>query len=151
MKYFVLAAAAVLAVGAVDPARAQSGPASFSATQTASSFTGSRAADAAAVHEDLSALQSEWDRADFEAPSKPSQYRVYGRDGYVTSGPGYNAMVLLMRSAETEVQEGRDRKAATDIAEAKSLLAASDIKDAAQARGSVESQDATTSAQRANG
>jgi hypothetical protein len=58
MKYFVLAAAAVLAGGAVVPGRAQDAPASFSATQTASSFTGSGAADTAAVHEDLSALQS---------------------------------------------------------------------------------------------
>src|SRR5271167_4457666 len=127
MKYFAFAAAAMLAVAAVNPAYALSEPTSFSATQTTSSLTGPRAADTAAVHEDLSALQSEWDRAAFQAPDKPSQYRVYGRDGYETSGPEYDTLVTLMRSAETEVQAGRDRKAATNIAEARSLLAASDI------------------------
>ena len=71
------------------------------------------------------ALLSEWDQAGFDTPSKPSQYRVYGRHGYVTSGPGYNAMASLIRSAVNAPREGRARDAATDIAQARSLLAAS--------------------------
>jgi len=68
-------------------------------------------------------LLAEWDRAGFVTPSKPSQYRVYGRNGYMTSGPGYNAMVALIRAAVNDAREARDRDAATKIASAKALLA----------------------------
>jgi hypothetical protein len=129
MKYVMLAAAAVLAVRSVDTALAQSGPSSFDAIRTVSSSTWSDIADQTAVQPgtsvaSLSALLTEWDRAGFLPPSKPAQHRVYGRNGYVTNGPGYNAMVSLIRSAENDVREGREREAAMDIARARTLLAA---------------------------
>jgi hypothetical protein len=67
------------------------------------------------------------DYAGFNAPSKPGQYRVYGRDGHVTSGPGYNTMVSLIRTAAYDVRNGKDHHAATEIAKARSLLAASNF------------------------
>ena len=73
----------------------------------------------------LSALLAEWDRAAFVAPSKPSQYRVYGQNGYVTSGREYNAMLSLIRSAVNDSRQGRDREAMPNIASARHLLAAS--------------------------
>jgi hypothetical protein len=76
----------------------------------------------------MAALLAEWDRAGFIAPSKPGQYRVYGRNGYVTSGPGYSAMVSLIRSAVNDTRNGRDRDAAAKIAKARSLLAASNLR-----------------------
>ena len=72
----------------------------------------------------LNALLAEWDRAGFLPPSKPGQSRVYGRNGYVTSGAGYDALVSLIRSAVTDVRAGRDREAATKIANARGILAA---------------------------
>lgn len=72
----------------------------------------------------LSALLTEWDRAGFLTPSKPSQYRVYGRNGYVTSGPGYNTLVALIRSAAKDVRAGHNREAETEIVRARALLAA---------------------------
>ena len=71
----------------------------------------------------LNALLAEWDQAGFDTPSKPSQYRVYGRNGHVTNGEGYNHMVSLIRSAVSNVRDGRTRDAATEIAEARHLLA----------------------------
>jgi hypothetical protein len=71
----------------------------------------------------LTALLAEWDQAAFGTPSKPSQYRVYGRNGYVTNGGGYNYMVSLIRSALSNIREGRDRDSAAEIAEARRLLA----------------------------
>jgi hypothetical protein len=71
----------------------------------------------------LQALFKEWDRAGFLPPSKPAQYRVYGRDGYVTSGPQYNYMVSLIRAAVADSRAGRDRAALAKIATVKSLLA----------------------------
>ena len=73
----------------------------------------------------LNALFAEWDRAGFSTPSKSAQYRVYGRNGYVTTGPGYNYMVSLIRSGVTDIREGRDHDAATKIEKARSLLASS--------------------------
>jgi hypothetical protein len=73
----------------------------------------------------LSSLLAEWDRAAFGAPSKPSQYRVYGQNGYVTSGREYNVMLSLIRAAVNDSQEGRDREAVSKIASARHLLAAS--------------------------
>ncbi len=73
-------------------------------------------------------LLAEWDQAGFIAPSKPSQYRVYGRSGYMTSGPEYNAMVSLIRGAVSDASKGRDRDAETKVANARSLLAASHLR-----------------------
>lgn len=70
----------------------------------------------------LKALLEDWDRAGFITPSKPSQYCVYGRDGYVTDGPGYNAMVSLIRAAMRDARLGHERKAMTEIARAQALL-----------------------------
>jgi hypothetical protein len=123
MKHTMLVAMAALAVGAASTAHADSGRTTapsglgvFSAPVTASAPAGGTAAS-------LDALLTEWDQAGFSPPSKPSQFRVYGRNGYVTSGSGYNTMVALIRSAQADVQQGRDREAANHIAKARSLLA----------------------------
>jgi hypothetical protein len=71
----------------------------------------------------LNALLAEWDQAGFSTPSKPSQYRVYGGNGHVTNGEGYNYMVSLIRSAASNIREGRTGDAATKIAEARRVLA----------------------------
>jgi hypothetical protein len=86
MKYIMLAAVTAFAVGTALTAHAQNQPFPDRAVQPASPAIGSSVAS-------LTALFAEWDRAGFTAPSKPGQYRVYGRDRYVTSGPGYNTMV----------------------------------------------------------
>ena len=70
----------------------------------------------------LDALFREWDRAGFSPPMKPLQFRVYGRDGRVTSGSGYNAMVSLIRAAARNAREGRDQRALAEIASARRLL-----------------------------
>lgn len=99
-----------------DPAR-QSYPVSLvdSSGPDAPSGTGSSS-------EPLRALLRDWDRAGFDAPSKPGQFRVYGRNGYVTSGPGYNSMVMLIRAAVGDAREGRDQEALAKIAKVRSLL-----------------------------
>ncbi len=113
MKYLVLAAvAAVVAGGATTAARAENP----SVPVVAGASIGSDASS-------LNTLLAEWDRAAFNPPSKPSQYRVFGRNGYVTSGPDYNAMVALIRSAVTEAAAGHGRAEALDIARARSMLA----------------------------
>jgi hypothetical protein len=71
----------------------------------------------------LQSLLEDWDRIGFQPPSKPAQYRVYGRDGYVTSGPGYNYMASLIRAAVADSRAGRDREALAKIATARTLLA----------------------------
>jgi hypothetical protein len=120
MKYVMLAAAAMLAAGAVDTAYAQNGPSSYNGVGTATAPTEQVGTGVTS----LSALLAAWDRAGFVPPSKPGQFRVYGRNGYVTSGPGYNAMVSLIRSAVNDVREGRAREAESKIASARGLLAA---------------------------
>jgi hypothetical protein len=132
MKYVMLAAAAMLAAGAANTAHAQNGPSSFDAIGTASLPTGAGILDAPTMKvvtgaASLSVLLAEWDRAGFVPPSKPGQYRVYGRNGYVTSGPGYNVMVSLIRSAVNDVREGRAREAKTKIDSARSLLSATSL------------------------
>ena len=117
MKHLMLAALTALAVANVATAHAEN-QRSPEAAQATSSLVGSNVAS-------LTALLAEWDRAGFVAPSKPGQYRVYGRPGYVTSGPGYNAMVSLIRSAVNDARRGHDQDAARTIASARSLLAAS--------------------------
>jgi len=126
MKYTILAAVAALVVGAGSTAHAAGSP--YAAGQSAAASTSVAAQskgspETANTDASLAALLADWDRAGFNPPSKPSQYRVYGRNGYVTSGPGYNAMVSLIRSAVREVDQGRDRDAAPHIAQARSLLA----------------------------
>jgi hypothetical protein len=118
MKHLILAALTALAVANVATAHAENQRSSEAATQAAVSEVGNNVAS-------LTALLAEWDRAGFVAPSKPGQYRVYGRPGYVTSGPGYNAMVSLIRSAVSDARRGHDQDAARRIARARSLLAAS--------------------------
>ena len=71
----------------------------------------------------LDALLAEWNQAAFTPPVKPAQYLVYGRNGYVTSGPGYGVMVSSIRAAVIAVHEGRDTEAKANIDRARSLLA----------------------------
>jgi hypothetical protein len=70
----------------------------------------------------LQELFADWDRIGFSPPGKPGQFRVYGRGGYVTSGPGYNTMVTLMRIAAADSRAGRDQEALEKIAKVRSLL-----------------------------
>jgi hypothetical protein len=70
----------------------------------------------------LNALVRDWDRAGFDAPSKPLQYRVTGRNGYATDGAGYAAMVTLIRSATKDSRDGREQDALVKIASARHLL-----------------------------
>ena len=70
----------------------------------------------------LQALLADWDRIGFSPPSKPGQFRVYGSGGYVTSGPGYNTMVTLMRIAAADSRAGRDQEALEKIAKVRNLL-----------------------------
>jgi hypothetical protein len=129
MKYTILAAVTALVAGVAVTAHAQdvrstagvAQPAGSNAASTAPTPNASPAAGNTA--ESLNALLADWDRAGFNPPSKPSQYRVYGRNGYVTTGPGYNAMVALIRSAVSDAQQGRDHDAALEISRARSLLA----------------------------
>lgn len=133
MKYIMLAAATAFAVSAAVTAHAgnerspdgTAPPAYSGVTAGVVDTTGSEVGSSVAS---LNALLAEWDQAGFVAPSKPSQFRVYGRNGYVTSGPGYNVMVSLIRSAVKDTREGRDRDAATKIAQARSMLAPSNLR-----------------------
>jgi hypothetical protein len=118
MKYIILAAVTAFAVGTAANAHAENQRSLDSAAQPAYSGTESSVAS-------LTTLLAEWNRAGFITPSKPGQYRVYGRNGYATSGPGYNAMVSLIRSAVNDAQRGHDQDAARKIANAQALLAAS--------------------------
>jgi hypothetical protein len=131
MKSLILAAAMALAAGTAFAAHAENQqPLSSGAARPAYSGAIRKFADGADTQAgsstaSLTALLAEWDRAGFSPPSKPGQYRVYGRNGYVTSGPEYNAMVSLIRSAANDTRDGRDRDATAKIARARSLLAAS--------------------------
>jgi hypothetical protein len=111
MKYSLLAAVAALAIGTVATAHAETAqvPPTVESSGNAAS---------------LNALLAQWNRAGFNTPVKPAQFRVYGRNGYVTNGPGYNTMVSLIRAAENDARQGRDRDEAISIAGARSLLAA---------------------------
>jgi hypothetical protein len=129
MKSIMLAAITALAVGATVTAHAETQPSIHGAGQFAYSGGITKVADKASLasanpRASLTAFLAEWDRAGFVAPSKPGQYRVYGRNGYRTSGPGYNAMASLIRSATNDSRQGRDRDAATKIDTVQSLLAA---------------------------
>jgi hypothetical protein len=135
MKYIMLAAVTALAVGTAVTAHAENERPRYGSAQPADSGTKSAAAretNAATGSNvaSLTMLLAEWDQAGFDTPSKPGQYRVYGRDGYVTSGPGYNTAVALIRSAVNASREGRLRDAETEVAKARSLLAASNPRQA---------------------
>lgn len=130
MNHTMLAVVTALAVGAAVSAHAENERSPYGATRPVysgamSEVPGKTNAQAAGNAASLSALSTEWDQAAFNAPSKPSQYRVYGRNGYVTDGPGYNAMVSTIRAAVNDAQKGHNHGAATNIAKARSLLAAS--------------------------
>jgi hypothetical protein len=128
MKTTILAAITTLAVGAAAAAHADNQLLRQSAGQpgypgAAAEVADETYAEAGRTVASLSSLLAEWDQAGFATPSKPGQYRVYGRNGYVTSGPGYNAMVSLIRSAVNGTDKGRVREAEIEIAKARSLLA----------------------------
>ncbi len=118
MKHLMLATLTALALANVTAAHAEDQRSAVAVAQPTYAAAESNVAT-------LTALLAEWNRAGFVTPSKPGQYRVYGRNGYVTSGPGYNAMVSLIRSAESDTRRGHDQDAAKKIASARNLLAAS--------------------------
>jgi len=102
-----------LALGSVRPAypvSAANGPAA-----DVPAVPGSSAAP-------LSALLQDWDRAGFEAPTKPAQARIYGRNGYVASGGEYHAMVSLLQAAIRDSHESRDEAALGKITKVRALL-----------------------------
>jgi hypothetical protein len=126
MRYITLATVAALAVGIAVTAHAGNDPSVNGAPRA--TFSETRAAEGSAAS--LNALLAEWDHAAFNAPGKPGQSRIYGRDGYVTTGGGYNFMVSLIRSAASDVREGRDQEAAPKIAKARLLLASRNLRKA---------------------
>ncbi len=67
-------------------------------------------------------LLADWKSIGFGTPSKPAQYRVYGRNGYITNGPTYNQMITLIRLAVKDSREGRDQDALLKVAEVRRLL-----------------------------
>jgi len=109
MKNLLFAAVAALAVATADLASAQPSPAPSGDVVHSSAPA-------------LNVLLADWERIGFSAPSKPIQYRVFGRDGHVTDGPGYNAMVSLIRSAAIDSRAGRDEEALAKIGRVKQLL-----------------------------
>ncbi len=70
----------------------------------------------------VAALLADWQSIGFDTPSKPAQYRVHGRKGYITNGPTYNLMVMLIRQAVTASRKGRDQDALAKVARVRSLL-----------------------------
>jgi hypothetical protein len=128
MKYTTLAALLAFTASTAVTAHAANDPAfnnEAAVRQTAFAKSNVATENSAAS---LNALLTEWDQASFEPPGKPGQSRVYGRDGYVTTGGGYNEMVSLIRSAVADVQAGRDQDAAPTIAKARTLLAADNLR-----------------------
>lgn len=123
MRYILLAAVATLVGAPIAAAHADNIGLAYIPAQpvhTGTSFKCAPSVESNAAS--LNALLAEWYQAGFSSPDKPGQYRVYGRDGYVTSGPGYDAMVSLIRSAVREAQQGHARAEAVQIAQAKKLL-----------------------------
>jgi hypothetical protein len=141
MKYAILAAVTAVVVGAAATAHAED----QGSLRGAAPSVGVPAASAPAVsiadqatassRASLAVLLADWERAGFNPPSKPSQYRVYGRNGYVTSGPGYNAMAAEIRSAVIASQRGDDHETAEHIAQARILLASVAPSTATRAKG----------------
>jgi hypothetical protein len=133
MKTTILAAIMALAVGADVAAHADNERPRQRADQPAYPGAAAEVADETYTEGGrnvalLTPLLAEWDQAGFATPSKPSQYRGYGRNGYVTSGPGYNFMVSVIRSAMNDTRKGRVRDAEIEIAKARSLLADSHLR-----------------------
>jgi hypothetical protein len=120
MKYIVMTAVTAFAVGTAATAHAENPRSSNSAVQPVCSGTEGSTAS-------LTGLLAQWDQAGFDTPSKPGEYRVYGRDGYVTNGPRYNYMVSLIRAAANNVRNGNDHDAAAKISWVRGLLAASNL------------------------
>jgi hypothetical protein len=93
MKKLVFAVVTAIAVAAAATAHAENERTPDSAARPAVSGATAEAAASHAYSEPgggtalLNALLAEWGRAGFNPPSKPGQYRVYGRNGFVTSGP----------------------------------------------------------------
>jgi hypothetical protein len=133
MKYIVLAAVTALVAGAATVAHAANPPVPVvvntpvvSTPIVSTPIVSTPIVSTPIVSTDagsLSTLLAEWDQAAFNPPGKPSQYRVFGRNGYVTSGPEYNAMVALIRSAVADAAAGHGRAETLDIARARGLLA----------------------------
>jgi hypothetical protein len=113
MKHVILAAVAALAVGGTVTAHAASEGSPYVPAQPAHTSVMADGTGSSVLQ--LNALLAEWDQAGFSAPSKPSQYHVYGRNGHVTTGEGYNHMVSLIRSAVSATREGRDRDAGSKL------------------------------------
>ena len=111
MEHTIVAAAAACALAA-GPAHAERNPPD--PVQANFAIIGSAA--------QLGALGAEWDRIGFSPPSKPGQFRVYGRGGHVTDGPAYNLMVSLIRSAAIDSRQGREQEALIKIARVRRLL-----------------------------
>src|ERR1051326_2389608 len=105
MRYITLATVAALAVGVAVTTHAGN---ARMLNGVARPFL-SEARPGASSVASLNALLAEWDHAGFNAPGKPGQARVYGREGYVTTDGGYNFMVSLIRSAEIGRASCRER------------------------------------------
>ena len=114
MRNTLFAAAAVLAVATQAAHAQQSSPAPMDAALHGHSVTA------------LEALAKDWNKIGFMPPSKPGQFRVYGRYGYVTDGAGYNRMVSLIRAATRDAGAGRDTDAMVKVAQVRSLLTRAD-------------------------
>jgi hypothetical protein len=111
MNKALFAAAATLAVVLTGAASAQS-PRTMPDTHASGAVTAS-----------LQTLLADWDRIGFQPPSKPGQYRVYGRNGHVTSGPEYNYMISLIRIAGADASAGRNEEALTKSRASNACLA----------------------------
>jgi len=128
MDYTKLAFVVALAITVNATARAQEPRPPLNATGSYSAVAVSQGVASACTGDadqraSLTALFTEWDRAGFAAADKPGQFRIYGRDGYVTSGPEYNAMIELIRSAANAARHGCTAEAKAKIATARRLLA----------------------------
>jgi hypothetical protein len=88
MRYPILAAVTAFAVGGAVTSHAASKRSPSVPAQPA--YTGVMPEGAGSSVPQLNALLTEWDQAGFSTPSKPSQYRVYSRNGHVTNGGSYN-------------------------------------------------------------
>jgi len=64
----------------------------------------------------LTSLVNEWNAISFEAPSKPAQAIVAGKDGHVTTGGQFNYMTGLIRQAHQECDRGDAASAMEHIA-----------------------------------
>ena len=70
----------------------------------------------------LTSLANEWNAISFEAPSKPAQSFVNGKDGYVTSGGQFNYMTGLIRQARAECDRGDAASAMQHVTAVQDIL-----------------------------